>query len=69
MTITKSVEFIGYARKWLNENKTYGTTRKLGTEQWNGHSQTMATRKLKAGEKTGEQANRWKELNRYDFDR
>lgn len=49
-------QVIGYARKWLNENKTYGTTAEtrhgaMGLDA----VQTMATKKAKATGKTGEQ--------------
>lgn len=49
-------QVIGYARKWLNENKTYGTTAEtrhgaMGLDA----VQTMATKKAKAAGKTGEQ--------------
>lgn len=49
-------QVIGYARKWLNENKTYGTTAET---RWGAMGldavQTMATKKAKATGKTGEQ--------------
>lgn len=49
-------QVIGYARKWLNENKIYGTTAEtrygaMGLDA----VQTMATKKAKATGKTGEQ--------------
>lgn len=49
-------QVIGYARKWLNENKTYGTTAEtrhgaMGLDA----VQTMATKKAKATGKPGEQ--------------
>ena len=49
-------QVVGYARKWLNENKIYGTTAEtrhgaMGLDA----VQTMATKKAKATGKTGEQ--------------
>lgn len=49
-------QVIGYARKWLNENKKYGTTAEtrhgaMGLDA----VQTMATKKAKSTGKTGEQ--------------
>lgn len=49
-------QVIGYARKWINENKAYGTTAEtrhgaMGLDA----VQTMATKKAKATGKTGEQ--------------
>lgn len=49
-------QVIGYARKWLNENKIYGTTAEtrhgaMGLDA----VRTMATKKAKATGKTGEQ--------------
>lgn len=49
-------QVIGYARKWINENKDYGTTAET---RWGTMGldavQTMATKKAKATGKTGEQ--------------
>lgn len=49
-------QVIGYARKWINENRRYGTTEdarrgEIGLD----YVQTMATKKAKATGKTGEQ--------------
>lgn len=49
-------QVIGYARKWLNENKTYGTTAETRRGAMGLDAvQTMATKKAKATGKTGEQ--------------
>ena len=49
-------QVIGYARKWLNENKIYGTTAETRYGNMGLDAvQTMATKKAKATGKTGEQ--------------
>lgn len=49
-------QVIGYARKWINENKRYGMTSETRWGQMGLDAvQTMATKKAKATGKTGEQ--------------
>lgn len=49
-------QVIGYARKWINENKDYGMTSETRWGQMGLDAvQTMATKKAKATGKTGEQ--------------
>lgn len=49
-------QVIGYARKWINENKIYGTTAEARQGAMGLDAvQTMATKKAKATGKTGEQ--------------
>lgn len=49
-------QVIGYARKWINENKNYGMTSETRWGQMGLDAvQTMATKKAKATGKTGEQ--------------
>lgn len=49
-------QVIGYARKWINENKDYGTTAETRYGNMGLDAvQTMATKKAKATGKTGEQ--------------
>lgn len=49
-------QVIGYARKWINENKLYGTTAETRQGAMGLDAvQTMATKKAKATGKTGEQ--------------
>lgn len=49
-------QVIGYARKWINENRLYGTTEEARRGEIGlDYVQTMATKKAKATGKTGEQ--------------
>ncbi len=67
MAITKSVQVIGYARKWINENRRHGTDKKtLGEEISLDYVKPWLKKaKQKLNRKTENKAKSTKELNRY----